>query len=324
MNSLSPGAGPSRRDVADLLEQVEGLYQLGGPETHEGLGPMEPDSWHGSVLAELDDAANMDPDVWAETARWARLDNAAGVRALVRLSAASAVAAALRYALGEVEAATGRPVAPETVLDEIAVTHWWLESQSGAADGPARQAEEAAGLSEEAGTGALSGGLAAVPDGSSGTDRARRLRRCPNRRPHLDGMDDVDWLHRSGGDDPGWTGRGRAETARLLEELDRRRCAGGPLFVRPDGQLGRADPDDFLDQALVGLGEDDGEADWAGLSLPQALRAMEVDSVESLRSFRRLVAVRAAVAAVRWGCVPQARADAALQDVLDEVDGGRA
>lgn len=90
---------------------------------------MDPDSWHGDVLAALDDVVSTDPDAWQEAGRGCRLDNAAGVRALVRVSASSAVAAALRYVLGVVEPATGEPAGPEAVLDEIAVTQWWLDGQ---------------------------------------------------------------------------------------------------------------------------------------------------------------------------------------------------
>ncbi len=80
------------------------------------------------MLAELDDVANMDPSAYARAARDWGLDNAAGVRALVRLSAAAAVAAALRFALGLPDPVTGDPAAAGMALDEINVAQPWLDA----------------------------------------------------------------------------------------------------------------------------------------------------------------------------------------------------
>jgi hypothetical protein len=126
MTHGSEGRAPSQEDVVRLLNRIEAMYRLGGPGTPQGLDLAEPATWHGQALGELDDIANMDRGAWSEAAARCGLDTAAGVRALVRLSAACAAAASLRYALGAVEPATGEPAAPEAVLDEIAVTQWWL------------------------------------------------------------------------------------------------------------------------------------------------------------------------------------------------------
>lgn len=303
------GQPPSRQAVARMLEQVEGLYRLGGPAADQRPGPMDPASWHGRVLAELDDVANMDPPAWAAAARGCRFDNAAGVRALVRLSAAAAVAAALRYALGAVEAATGEPASPEAVLDEIAAPQWWADVQPGATDAAVRRPADPRP--------AAAASPAPAPDES---DRLRRLIRCPNARNHLDVMEHVDYLHRSSGDndDSGWTARGRAQTARLLDELDRRRWAGGPLFLRPDGRLGRADPDDFLEQALAAMPPDD--QDVPDPPLADVLHSMGIDNAEAVRAFRRLIAVQAATTAVRWASVPAVHAGAVAQELLTDLD----
>lgn len=117
---------PTTDEIVALLREAERLYRLGGAATATGLGAHDPDEWHGYVLAELDDVANMNPDAYARVARDWGLDNAAGVRALVRLSAARAVAASLRYALGLVDPTTGDVATAASAIDEINISHLWL------------------------------------------------------------------------------------------------------------------------------------------------------------------------------------------------------
>ena len=118
---------PPPEDLRWLLEQAERLYAMGGPSTREGFGAWDSDDWHGCVLAELDDVANMDPHAFAAVAQRWGLDNAAGLRTLIRLSAACAVAAALRFTLGESVPGTQQPTTPRMVLDEITSSQWWLD-----------------------------------------------------------------------------------------------------------------------------------------------------------------------------------------------------
>lgn len=118
---------PETNDVLLLLAEVDRLYALGGASSPgDGEGASPADRWHGAVLAELDDVGNVDPERFAAVARECGLDNAAGLRALVRLSSARAVSAALRYALGMPDPATGEPAGRSAVLDEVNCTHWWL------------------------------------------------------------------------------------------------------------------------------------------------------------------------------------------------------
>jgi hypothetical protein len=102
----------------------------------------------------------------------------------------------------------------------------------------------------------------------------------------------------------------------LLDELGRRRCGGGPL-VDVDGGCGadRLCPNDFLGLALAALPEHD-----TGRSLAAVLHDMGIVNVEALRSFRRLVAAEAAVAAVEWAAAPAGRADAAADALLRQID----
>jgi len=117
---------PTREDARELLAAAERLYALGGPMYEEGVA-HDPDDWHGVVLALLDDPANMDPEVFAKHLRLYNLDGAAGLRVLVRLSASTAVAKAVRYLLGEppTDLAT-RPATQQDVLDEICITQKFL------------------------------------------------------------------------------------------------------------------------------------------------------------------------------------------------------
>jgi hypothetical protein len=121
---------PPPRDLATLLAQVEEMYQRAASPQGEGPAAANPALWQGDVLHRLDHARTADPQEWAEAARACGLDTADGVRAILTLSCASAVAAALRFALGAVEPATGEPATPEAVLDEIATCQWWLDGQS--------------------------------------------------------------------------------------------------------------------------------------------------------------------------------------------------
>jgi hypothetical protein len=292
-------------ELRQLLARVEEVYRLGGPPTPDGHGAREPDAWHAEVLSELSDPANTDPTNFAEAAVSCGVDTALGLQALVRLSTAKAVAAAIRFALADEAPHDGLPVDGGQVLDE-------LRTAQGRRSPSGRQEEQRPGP-------------AARP---SGEPRRRSAPspavRCPGARPHDEAMAFVDYLHRGTGDSPGWTGRGRAETARLLDELERRWCAGGPLRVGANGRARREYADCFMSEALLGLpGEQDDSSAPPGF--PAVLEAMGIDSVEALRAFLRLVAVRAAMEAVQWAAAPEARAEIAAAAVLSEIDDpGRA
>jgi putative intracellular protease/amidase len=126
---MHDGAGtdlPDRDALLALLARVEELYRQGGPETPGGHGPYEPDAWVGEVLAELVDPANDDTAVFAGVAASCGLINASGLLALIRLTAAKAVEAALRHAVGE--PGPSGSVTAEMVLDEVATTQSWLQT----------------------------------------------------------------------------------------------------------------------------------------------------------------------------------------------------
>ena len=116
----------TREDAQELLSAAERLYALGGPVYNEGVA-HDPDDWHGGVLSLLNDPANMDPKVFAKDLHGYNLDGAAGLRVLVRLSAATAVAKAVRYMLGQApHDGSTRPATQQDVLDEICLTQSWL------------------------------------------------------------------------------------------------------------------------------------------------------------------------------------------------------
>jgi hypothetical protein len=103
-------------------------------------------------------------------------------------------------------------------------------------------------------------------------------------------------------------------------ELERRRCAGGPLVIVTDtGEPDRLASDEFIGFALAGLPEHD-PADGPAPSLHEVLADMGIRTVDDLRSFRRLVAVHAALKALHWAAVPPADVPSAADALLVEID----
>lgn len=119
---------PDARQLECLLSEVLRLSLAGGPACPQGHA-RDVEMWHGAVLYELDQVENMEPQVFSTVLEELGLDNAAGLRALLRVSAATAVAAALRHVLGQANPGTGALASLQLVLDEINLTHWWLGSQ---------------------------------------------------------------------------------------------------------------------------------------------------------------------------------------------------
>lgn len=120
---------------------------------------------------------------------------------------------------------------------------------------------------------------------------------------------------------PAGSRRTREELAAVAEAVERRRCAGGPLVLRADGVLDRLASDEWIGTALAELAA---HARTAGNhragALAGALDAMEIRSVDDLHSFRRLVAVHAALAAVEWTAAPPSHAVSAFDGLLTEID----
>lgn len=147
------------------------------------------------------------------------------------------------------------------------------------------------------------------------------LRRCPSdEHGHDEPLVHLDVLHEAQGLPPGTSARGQKETDEMLRELERRRCAGGPLVVVSDtGELDRRASDEFIAWALDGLPEDD-PADGPAPSLAEVLSEMGIRTVDDLRSFRRLVAVHAALKALHWAAVPPSDVPSAADALLLEID----
>lgn len=112
------------QQLEQLLEVALSLYHLGGPVSCHGRS-YAADDWHGGVLQELNQVENMQAELFAAAQKEWGIDNAAGVRALLRLSTAAAVAATLRFALGALDPTAPAATAAD-VLDEILLTRWWL------------------------------------------------------------------------------------------------------------------------------------------------------------------------------------------------------
>ena len=108
--------------------------------------------------------------------------------------------------------------------------------------------------------------------------------------------------------------RTRQELVGMFDELGRRRCGGGPL-IKVNGALDRHEPNDFIGLALAALPEKD-----TALSLQDVLAEMGIRDMEGLRSFRRLVAIDAALAAIAWATAPTNREPAAATAFLGEID----
>lgn len=114
--------------------------------------------------------------------------------------------------------------------------------------------------------------------------------------------------------------RTAADVAALREELRRRVCGGGPLVAREDGVLDRLASDEFIGEALASLPEDDADGGSAAPALRDVLTDMGIRHLEDLRSFRRLVAVHAAQAALSWATATPERAASAAAALLQEID----
>jgi hypothetical protein len=152
-------------------------------------------------------------------------------------------------------------------------------------------------------------------------EHARMMRRCPgDSEAHAVALARADRAaaetDAAAGREPGPARvcRSRQELVDVLDELSRRRCGGGPLVQTRSG-WDRQDPDDFVGGALVELPE---QPDGRGL--PQVLADMGIRTVDDLRSFRRLVAIDAALAACAWAAAPPERAAAAAARLMTEVD----
>jgi hypothetical protein len=150
---------------------------------------------------------------------------------------------------------------------------------------------------------------------------AAAMRRCPSDdHGHDEPLIHLDVLHEAQGLPPGTSARGQQETDDMLRELERRRCAGGPLVTVTDtGELDRLASDEFIGFALAGLPEHDPD-DGPAPSLHEVLAGMGIRTVDDLRSFRRLVAVHAALRALHWAAVPPADVPSAADALLVEID----
>lgn len=147
------------------------------------------------------------------------------------------------------------------------------------------------------------------------------LRRCPSDEHRHDGhLLALDHLHGPEGSQVSPSCRGRAELDAVLSELERRRCAGGPLVVRADGVADRLEADEWIGGVLAYLPEDPEGDGSPEPSLDEVLARMGVSTVEDLRSLRRLVAVHAALAALRWAAAPASHALSASADLMQEID----
>lgn len=147
------------------------------------------------------------------------------------------------------------------------------------------------------------------------------LRRCPSEEhPHDRRLRALDRLHGPDGPNASPSSRGRAELDAVLDELERRRCAGGPLVLRDDGVPDRLEADGWIGGVLPYLPEDPPGEGSLEPSLDHVLGRMGIRTVEDLRAMRRLVAVHAALAALRWAAAPPSDAPSAAADLLLEID----
>lgn len=83
-----------------------------------------------------------------------------------------------------------------------------------------------------------------------------------------------------------------------------------PRSRSADGHIDRLESDGWIGGALAALPEDD-DGILPAPTFDEVLGAMGVATVEDLRSFRRLVALHAALAAIRWATADPVRAGSA-------------
>jgi hypothetical protein len=111
--------------------------------------------------------------------------------------------------------------------------------------------------------------------------------------------------------------RGRDEVVAVVDALERRRCAAGPAIVAPDGAIRRDDSDAWIGTALAGLPE---HTDLDDPPLSAVLGRMGLSDAGTVRPFQRLVAVHAALAALRWTAAPPSHAASSYANLLIELD----
>lgn len=123
---------PDDEEIAVLLSEILRIYRFGAPVLAETGADGDGDGdgsatalWHEEVLADLADPANDDPHGFAAVAHGHSLDTAAGLRDLVRLSAAEAAACALRFVLARTDPSTGERTHGGAVVDAILTREWW-------------------------------------------------------------------------------------------------------------------------------------------------------------------------------------------------------
>lgn len=115
-------------DPAGLLAWAVFMTAYGGPVTDGGQEVPDQQLWHGTALDVLSEPAADSPDGLCAALAELGITSGGQMRALLRLTAAHAAAAALRHALG-CPGPTGHPVDAEDVMNEIAAAQPWLREE---------------------------------------------------------------------------------------------------------------------------------------------------------------------------------------------------
>ena len=95
---------PTVEEIRQMMERAAAIYCLGGPPVDPANEEIrwDEDEWHGLVLCGLANApGEHDPAWFAAFLREHRLENAVGMRTLLRLSASYAIAVAWGWVLQE-------------------------------------------------------------------------------------------------------------------------------------------------------------------------------------------------------------------------------